>query len=618
MAIQIPRVQVDQSVEQEHAPRLAAPNVDVATPMMRQSNALESVAKDAVQLHNELQHQQADTTGTNAQNEYLIWRKKRLYGDPDSGWVGYANIKGRDPQDLYKEFEKEEQDKLDGLASPKDNEKWIPEVQNVVNRRLSNSYKESKLETLTTYSHQKQKYDDSITTASVGLAQFGMYGASSFITPGDDQSFAQIESKIARIRNVHIAKGLRYQTAQESEDGQYLYNDGVNKKAVNLTPMLQHDIAEDVAKGITDATTNLIHSKDIDRATALKEWAERNGYLDNAALNKLGDHLEKAKLKKEAYALADQARRSGDETILDKIQDPEKRLLSKQILNNEQRTDAAMEGRKSKENYNILSPYVDKVMSSQNPYQSRLDADNDPNFVKMMANVTDEKQKKAIYHSIEQPTDSNPQAHDKIVDLFLGKDPNRSVRGMSSAEFRLQLTGLNKSDTRKYQNMYEKMNLPTNAQMESDYRLFGKEFEKQAVGAGLLRQYPNSKNLVSSDQILSNVLQKDLLDSIEGLPPMNPQERSKYVAKFIADEKAGVKFTRPEGMFNGGTRTPPKTQPSPTDSDQSARDNVEKYWGNQTPAARMDWALKYMKEKGVKQVPDETMLKSWVATKVKF
>lgn len=616
MAIQIPRIQEMQNTPMDHAPRLDQVHLDAVTPEAHTTGTLEGVAKETIRLHQELADQTADTLGTNARNEHQIWRKKRLYGDPESGWVGYANMTGADPQELYKKFDKEEQDKLDQLSKAPEGQSWSQETQNVVNRRLSKSYEEGKLETLTQYSHQKKKYDDAISDTGVGLAQQAMYSASSYIDPKDESSFDAIKDQVTKIRNIGIAKGLRNGGAVIDENGETAYNDGAGMKGVNLSPIVKKEIASDIANGLSDATKNLVDSHDLDKAKALKEWADKNGLLDTASMGKIDDKLAKAEFKHEAYAHADEALKKGA-AYLDTINDPEMRVEAKKIYNEEQGFNEKEKARKSKLSYDALHNHIAEVMRSSTPYKGDADMENDPVVAKILDNVTDSKQKQALYNLVEQPRNSAQTSVNKVVDLFTGKD-DKSVIGMDQATFNQYLSGLNKHDRNKYQGMFEKANIQSNSQQFTQMKNLGKEMDDQAIGAKLLSKMPNSPYFTSADQVKEKLWRAELLDKAANYGPMTPDQMQKFVAKFIVDKKAGEAFTPPiRQTFNGGQAPAPKKIDTPAQVPAPApKTDVGQVYGNLTPAARMQFIQQYRKANNG-HIPNEDQLIDFIKTQVK-
>lgn len=623
MAIQLPKIGEQPQEDQEHAPRIESPGINAVAPMQQQQTALQGVAQQVVKFQNDQRDREADTISTDKKNDYLMWRKKRLYGDPDTGWAGYTNMKS-DPQELYQKFDKEQEDYLNQLSTPDKDQDWAQETQVQVNRRLGKSYEEGQLETLTQYSNQKRKYDDDVSDTSAKLAQNGMYGASGYVVPGQASTFGPLEAKIAEIRQTRIEKALRYNTATIDDNGDTPYVDQKgNKQFVKLSPSAKLEISTDVAKGLHDATENLINSKALDKAKAVKDWADQNDYLDTASTGKLQAQLDKADKTKQAFDAADESRKRGI-GYLDTIADPEVRHEALKIRNEDDAHIQALKDRKSKENYNNASNYVAQIQRSTTPFTGPIQMENDPKLAQLLPNITDAKEKQALYHQVDQPKTTSVVAQTNIQKLFFGQDPDfQSVRGMAPEDFNKYLGGLSKTDRNVYTRRFEALNSQNGAQIEQQYKAFGTEFEKQAVGAQLLQKFPNSNFYIPADQIKDQQYKKELLSTIDSLGPMGPKERSDYVAKWIADKKAGVAFQSPTRQTFKGTTSPsgpaapgatPQAPPPPASTSVGSNIDVQKFYGSLNPAARLQYIMDY--KKTYKVAPNTEQLVDFIQKQV--
>lgn len=604
MAIQIPKLTVAPETASPE-PRLDTPHLDVATPMQKQQGALEGATKDAIRLHQEIQHQEADTTATNKSNDFLIWRKKRLYGDPDNNWEGYANMTGANPQDLYRQFDKEQSDKLDSLAKPGKDEDWSNETQNLVNRRLSRHFEETQLETLTQYSRQKNKWDEGVSDTRKKLAQQAMYGSSSFIDPADKSSFGPLEANISQIRNAAISQGLINRGAVYDENGDVSYNDGSGAKSVKLTQQVKLKIAEDIAKGIDDVSTNLLNTKELDKAKALHDWANENGYLDVVTKHSINDKMQKAQFKHDAYALVDDARKRGS-AVLDNVTDPELRHEAKKLFNEEERYSENTKDRRFRANYEVGSKRVDDVMNSATPFPGVLAMKDDPIVASVWADMSS-KQQQALEHRVSAPRETAPAVRENWLNILSGKVADTTVRGMSVANLTANTAGMKEAERKEAVATWKKLNTQSDPQLEHQYNMFGKEFDQQAVGAQLVRKLPNSNFLVASDQIRAQQMKQKLYQMIDGLGPTSPSEVKKYVSQFVADEQANQihqPFKSLAPKLNGGSKPAPAAAVSGAEAPVN---DVSKIYGILTPAARMKFILDYRKANN-NHAPDEKQL----------
>lgn len=426
--LQIPTIQANPNEPQDHAPRIEAQGPDVVTPMAKQQNALEGFAESAVKVQNEIAFQHADTTATNARNDYLMWRKKKLYGDPETGDVGLINQKG-DPTVLYKQFDKEQEEKLDSLSKAPGDANWSQMTQNIVNRRLSRTYEEGQLETLTQYGHQQKMFDDDATKSRIKLAQQGMALASAHIQPGDESSFGPMQSKIADIRNAVISQGIRDKTAAIDPNGEasYLGPDG-KPQAVHLSDSLKAEISEKVGKGVSDALENLINSAGPDAPDALgkaKAFQEKFGsMLDEYGKGKLKAKMEKAETEQEANDLAHSLRGKTPEQVDKALADtPEAtRRKALQYMSDEGRYMENLQKYQRDQNDALLVKKLQKF-KIDNPAATVSDLEA-KSWYKNLAPKISLQQDKAARDFMSPPKKSDPAAVTAAFKLLSGDDPN--------------------------------------------------------------------------------------------------------------------------------------------------------------------------------------------------
>src|SRR5665213_861942 len=157
MAIQLPTIQEDAAGPQiSQAPEINAPALNTSSSMNADIAGAEGVGKAVVQYQQEQAYHESDTTATNATNQYLTWKQKRLYGDPDSddptAKTGLYMQDG-DPKTNFAQFDKENQEKLKELSTAPDGQDWSGMTQNIVNRRLNHYGQQVRDESLSQYGY---------------------------------------------------------------------------------------------------------------------------------------------------------------------------------------------------------------------------------------------------------------------------------------------------------------------------------------------------------------------------------------------------------------------------------------------------------------------------------
>lgn len=608
--IEIPRVQSIGAPEPQSVGRLQMPALNVEGPADKMTDAVDKLGQTAIQYQDKIADQTADTIATNASNQLEMQFKKKMYGDPETGAKGLKYMQG-DPDKLYPEFDKQMQGIGESLSKPQGDDSWSPETQTVVNRRLNKKAQELQLQSLTEYGNQSKKYDDNTTEDGVTLAQQGMPDASTLVQPGNDSSFKPLEDRIDAIRQLRIKQAVRYGNAVHDENGTDSYTDkDGNEQSVTLGDSVKVAMSQDVSKGLYDTLDNLVKSGDLDKAKAIQE--KYGNMLDPVSKDKLAKSFDKEETDQDAYDLAEKIGRGADPATVLKDADPEVKHKALQFANENDRALEALKDRKSKDNYNAAANYVLKQQQNGTEYAGPAQLDQDPYIKHIMGNITDAKQRQALYHMVDQPKDSSDSATAKMQNLMFGNDPNNDIRTISPEDFNQYLAGLSKSDRRKYQNKYEAMQTETGAQLQTKYKNFGVEFDKQAVGAGLLNKNAYGK-FSGSDEVKEIQMKEELQNTIDKTGPMTPKEIQDWVGKFVADKKAGQVFSPPvRPKFQGTTASLSPDAPANSGKQTPPADNnVSKILGNVSAATRLDYMRQYKSQ--YKTMPNASQLADFIS-----
>jgi hypothetical protein len=183
---------------------------------------------------------------------------------------------------------------------------------------------------------------------------------------------------------------------------------------------------------------------------------------------------------------------------------------------------------------------------------------NDP----VIARVWDHagsKGQETMENFVQAPKVSNPTATQNFYDMMTGQN-GETLRGITGAQLAQITAGMSQADRRQAQSIAAKMNSTSGPQLEQQFKSVDAEFKRQALAAGLIRNAPNSNQLVPEDQPVYQQLRQEILNDPNSVEPMSPQQRMNYVATFVADKKANQSFNGAEARrtFNGTTQ---KTSP---------------------------------------------------------
>lgn len=567
--IQIPTIQANED-QQTHAPRIEAPTIDAVTPEEKQTSALQGVGEQVVKVHNELQIQAADSEATNRKNDYLLWRKKKLYGDPETGDVGLINQKG-DPTKLYKDFDTEQEKKLDDLAKGPDDADWSPMTQNIVNRRLSRAYEEGQLETLTQYGHQQKKYDDDLTDSRVSLAAQGMPLASSFITPGDESSFGPMQAKIADIRQAIISKSLRDKTAVVDKNGPDAYTDPQTgqQTSVMLSDTAKAEISQALGKSLNQTLENLVNSSGPDAPDALakaKAFQDKFGsMLDEYSKSQIKQKMEKADTEQQANDLAHDLRGQSPEAVDKALSDvPENvRRKAEQYLSDSARYLENLKRSQRQQNDDALVKKLQQFKQA-NPNATVSDLEMQPWYKNLAPNVS-LAQDKAARDFMNPPKTANPKAIENALNILQGKDgtvgPDLSKMTpaqLMQATAQLPDSGFGGVLKRRLISA----SLPTSAQSNQQFMHAMKDVKDQLFNAGLVSpnndQGTDVRKGSDEAQKLSDI-QSEFAADLEVKGNLSYDQIQKEAKKFVANKvKNQPAPTHWYDIFQS-------TQPAPTD-----------------------------------------------------
>lgn len=621
MPINLPVIKEDQTgAAAPQAGRLEAPALNTTQPLDQEQNALDSAGKDVIKYTNQVAYQEADNTATAADNEFQTWHKQMLYGNPSdpNAPKGLIYQEG-DPKQLYDDFNKAAQQKLNELSAAPDGQTWSDQTQNIVNRRLNKRANELYDESLTQYGGQKAKYDTTTAQTNSDLAAKALPLLSAQVDPDHPETFGPIQSKIDDIKQPLIAHALQYGGAIQTEDGQTI-----------LTPAVQAQVSKAVSDGLSKTIENLYHSDQgdgvsIGKAQALK--AQFADQIDPFSKANLTDKGNEAILKQKSLALSNVINTKGanDPEVLNAPLDIRQQAMK--MSNDYQREMEQISDRKQKGNYQIAAKQVLAQQSSGQPWASVTQMMNDP-VVKRTYNNMNPAQQQALQSMVVAPKNTSPDAQVKWDNLLSGHDPDgNSLRGMPSDVLATYMTNMNKTSQNGAQAQWKALNSSTGPQQEQQYKNIATEFMTQAVGSGLVKknQY-GGNNIQPSDQQRFAAMKTELLGTLptDG-SVMSTKERQDYVAKFIAAKQTSQAFAPPaRPSFNGSSSQTPTTPSVPnsgasvqpgTPSAPPITSAAQAYQALPKPVVAT-WTAQYKKDYGV--APTAQNLMDYIAKQKKL
>lgn len=572
MAIQIPKIQADQTQDQLHAPRVQAPGLNVEAPMEKQQSALEGAADQVVRVQNELAYQQADTTAQTRRNAFLTWDKQKRYGDPTSNQAGiYERVQnGEDPQKVYNDYTQERNQKLLELSKPEEGNSWSDMTQKMVNRRLNRADEETMLETLTQYGHQKAKYDKSQDDGTIMLARQAMPFASSQIVPGVASSFGPMDAQIANIRNTLMKQYSRLHMAQQNPNGEFaLKNEATGQvEGYDLTNAARADMNSTMGRALSETMENLINSGALDKAKAFRE--KYGTMIDQYDNGQLDAKMKKADTEEQAGSLAGKLKeKSPDEWAKALADEPEDvRHKTLQFLHDDK---AHVEESKRLQQQQFGDILAKKVIQykQQNPTAQESDLEAQPWFKAIESKVS-LPQATAARKFVSSSKTTDPVAFHNSMQILSGQDPQIDPTKLT-ADQALQILSTAGKDPagEMIRKRLESQALPTVSQQNADNSFALSQLKQAAFRSGLITPDNDNHNDVQKggdqDKKLGKLVQQYMQDT-NGEGTMPREKRSESINQWVQKQTEQKPST---GWFGGlfGGQTKVTAPPVPVQND---------------------------------------------------
>lgn len=603
MAIQLPEVKRMDTDQPDSVGRIQTQVPDARQDLQQEQSSIAGVAEQAIKYRNDIAHQTADTIATDSSNQFDSWYKEQMYGNPDKGVIGLKFQEGN-PTDLFKDFDKRAQGKLNDLAQGQD---WSEETQNLVNRRLSRKAQELRDQSLTEYGAQQSKYDDHVTESRVKLSGDAMPSHSAVIDPesianGDRSTLGPIQNDISEIQNARIAQALRYGGAQLDPNGMSAYTDsGGQEHRVTLGPVTQQKIKEDLSKALHDTTDNLIKSGSNDPNILAKAKVMMNEFGQHIEPLKQGGiqaEFDKAKVKNEAQNLAE----AGLHLSTDEF---EKSIAGSSVAVKEEarklkfdqgRFMEGMEKQKETVNYRQAYTAADALLKS-NPATTWSMAQQNPVIQNTLASMTP-GQRHNVEAMFNPPKISDQFALANAQRFMAGNDPTYPDVTKAPPEYMASLKSkLNVTDRNKLDSTVTKLLDPSSGQLLQQHQDLMRIVQQKAIASGLVSvdQTQGGKVVPGTDAFKRlGDIQSKFTEATKNMGNLTSAQRDEEAGKFVhtlikGDPTYGQAYEAPK-KFQAygaafGTTAPPAAANVPK-TDKEIRTKAISLWQNMNPANR--------------------------------
>jgi hypothetical protein len=535
MPIKMPTIERVNTPNPQSVGRVESRPLDTVRPMAQIEDATMKVGEQAVNYVNKLELDAADTEATSRAIQYEQAWKNRMYGDGKNNGIKFSQA---DPTELYNKFDAEMNEEYKRLT---EDETLSGRTRDMVLAKLQSKANQLDLQKLTEQGGQTNEYERNVTDTAVSLEKESLIDAASMIHPDDPKSTVLFEEALGRIRDLRLRHGMKMEAVKTDENGRISY----------IGPMVDHQLKKDLSEGVALSIDNAIKSGNMHIAEVLKE--KFSNLLNGSQKAKLADDFQKGEVKEQAYEAAAMIERYGPDKGLKGVEDPEVRDKALDIYNDREAKKEQIRERKSKQNYNYLANHILKKQQSDDPYVSMTELEADPIYINAIGRVTDAKQRKAIIESVIQPKESDDSSINRMQKLMFGEDPDHDIREISPEDFNDYLSGMSKSDRKKYTSKFEQFRSDTGSEQAQRHKAANKELTDQMLSIGLIKKN-NFNQITGRDEMKLIEARNELTDWLDKNPgPMSPKDIKEYTRQFAISKKSGETFVPPtRSSFDGG------------------------------------------------------------------
>lgn len=558
MAVQIPRLKEITPKTPESVGRIDVQLPDPTHAIAQQTTAVEHIGGQLADFNQSIENNAIDTEVTKREIELKSRMNKRVNGDGQTS--GIIHQKG-DPTPLWKQFDEQTKSDYDELSNA---ENMSPAGQQLLQKRLGNAVDQFEVQKLAVQGSQYAKYDQDVYNADIYLKKNDLMKNASVILPNDSGSMSAFDKTVGDIRHTVLKQGLKNGNVVPDDNGNALYigEDGKEMR-VTVGASTQMELKKELSDGIYKASDVLVKSGNLEAAKAVHDKYGDN--IDAVNQEKFATEFKKEDKNAQAYKAAGQAEQlgpQGAEKLFNKL-DPEIADQARKIRHERNTLRDEDIKRVSTNSYNqIVNIIADKQNNGQG-FAGPIQMENDKTIKLLMGNVTDARQKEAIYAAVSDgPKISSPDAVVKFQNLLVSRDDAHpdGLRGLSPEDLNQYLSGLSKSDRLVAKTKWTSLNTETGAQQNERYKVGAKRLESTLIALNYLQPDPYNGHITGDDQAKLNAATASLTNDLDahGPGPMSPKELTDFVDKKAAAIKKGEVFQpAPRPTFQGTAKSAP-------------------------------------------------------------
>lgn len=554
---------------------------DQASNILSTTKTVTEFGEAGADMYQKYENDKIDQLSNSAETEFKQWNDQELEKLKD--WKG-------DPTDAYAKYDEQVKEKYKEILDkrPDLNER----VKRHLTARLDKTVESQNQVSMKQRGAQQEAYRQTVYKTTLSSRKQDLVSRATNIEVGNPDSYASYQEGMGDITTLMAKHGLRDGTVTElpadakSWSHKYISEDldenGKPKEIkVSFTPMAKQALAKELSEGVKNTLDSLIGAGELDTA---KDFHEKyKNHLDLKSKLAVEKKLNGKETKKEAYSFLTTLQGKSEDAQLEAVENIKNEELKKEVINIKAANDsklAAMKERRSKINHDTLYKHVDQLIGA-GQIHGIADLENDPVYSQTWDNLSP-KQQKSIKEMIEAPKETDPKAEAAVLDLFLGD--SEVLQSMTPSEFSEKLTGVSKSDKKKYMDRFMNLKNPAESKKRAIYNVAGGILQREFLIEDHISRSKYTGKISGDDEIVLLKAKRELNEYISQYPGELKYEQIEKFVKSYAAAQIKKKAFNPDSVEGMPTRR------GATGSNQPIR--------MRSREELRDWKAKYRQETG--------------------
>lgn len=442
--VQVPRLKrIQTQSDGPQQTRIKANIRDNSAGIQQATNSTKNLAKQAVNLHRDIENDKIKDLSYNSEKEYSDWSANERRK---------ASKDGRDPDVVWAEYDEKEREYVKELGDRHGN----------ASERIQSHYRANLEKVRGSHqpgiSVQRDKqvdvYRQGVHQEHLALKASSLGRNADLINGNDPGSHLGIKQNIAEINSAvaqrSLDNGQGFVVKGDSEDFNHMYTDpDGNVVKVKMNYKSQIEAAKVINNGMYDVIENLSNSGQLDQAKLVdKEYGKHLDSRNKEKVKKLFEGEGTKQTAKQKYAALSYLDDNAKSVKINDVRDPEVKALMRKYNEADIKARKNQRTRLEDEHHNIIL----KDMVAEKP--TSLAALEDMGSYGKSWGKLNGKQQKAITDGIKPPKTSNVKSVLEMQRLTM----NGEHIDMPIDKFNEQMAGLSESHQKQFWKIYKKDN----------------------------------------------------------------------------------------------------------------------------------------------------------------